>query len=37
MLLVATNMVATPIWLLGCFVFALLLIGVVKFFKKGRK
>lgn len=37
MLLSATNMSAMPIWLLGCFIFALLIIGIVKIFKKGRK
>ena len=35
MLLVATNMSAIPIWLLGCFLFALLIIGIIKF-KKGE-
>nr|DAM02072.1 MAG TPA: Receptor tyrosine-protein kinase erbB-2, ErbB2, Tyrosine kinase, Activation [Caudoviricetes sp.] len=37
MLLIATNMSAIPIWLLGCFLFALLIIGIVKFLRKGRK
>jgi hypothetical protein len=37
MLLVATNMSAIHIWLLGCFLFALLIIGIVKFLRKGRK
>lgn len=37
MLLAGTNMSAIPIWLLGCFVFVLLIIGILKFFRKGRK
>lgn len=37
MLLSATNMLAIPIWLLGCLFFTLLLIGVVKILRKGRK
>lgn len=37
MLLAATNMSAIPIWLLGCFIFALLIIGIVKFLRKGQK
>jgi hypothetical protein len=37
MLLAATNMYAIPIWLLGCFVFTLFIIGVVKILRKGRK
>ena len=37
MLLSATNMSAIPIWLLGCFIFALLIIGIVKFLRKGQK
>ena len=32
-----SNMSAIPIWLLGCFTFALLIIGVVKILRKGRK
>nr|DAI86104.1 MAG TPA: Ribosome associated membrane protein RAMP4 [Bacteriophage sp.] len=34
MLLASTNMSAMPIWLLGCFLFALLIIGIVKFLRK---
>lgn len=37
MLLAATNMSAIPIWLLGCFLFVLLIISIVKFLRKGRK
>jgi hypothetical protein len=37
MLLVCTNMFAIPIWLLGCFVFTLFIIGIVKFLRKDRK
>ena len=37
MLLAATNMSAIPIWLLGCFLFVLLIIGIVKIIKKGQK
>ena len=37
MVLATTNMYAMPIWLLGCFIFALLIIGIVKFLRKGRK
>lgn len=37
MLLAATNMSAIPIWLLGCFIFALLIIGIVKYLRKDRK
>lgn len=37
MLLAAANMSAIPIWLLGCFIFALLIIGIVKILRKDRK
>lgn len=36
MLLASTNCLAIPIWLLGCFLFALLIIGIVKFLRKDR-
>lgn len=37
MLLAATNMSAMLIWLLGCSIFSLLIIGIVKFLRKGGK
>jgi hypothetical protein len=36
MLLAATNMYAIPIWLLGCFSFLLLIIGIVKFLRRRK-
>nr|DAU90359.1 MAG TPA: Ribosome associated membrane protein RAMP4 [Caudoviricetes sp.] len=35
MVLASTNMSAIPIWLLGCFVFILIIIIIIKFLKKG--
>ena len=36
MLLASTNMSALPIWLLGCFLFVLLIIGIVKFLRRRK-
>nr|DAV50714.1 MAG TPA: Receptor tyrosine-protein kinase erbB-2, ErbB2, Tyrosine kinase, Activation [Caudoviricetes sp.] len=36
MLLASTNMSAIPIWLLGWFLFALLIIGIVKFLRRRK-
>ena len=35
MILAANNMAVLPIWLLGCFVFILIIIGIINFLKKG--